>query len=159
GNQERHHHILQRGELPEEVMELKHEPELTVSHRSQRLGAQLAVGMVIQSHGPVGGHIEGSEQVQQGALARSASTHNGHELTPAHREIHPGKDVDDTSVASPVHFAEPLRLEYRVHSCLIASTGVSDAAEREGYTVARTAMAKLASTTINASLASTCTGR
>ncbi len=37
GNEERHHHVLQRGKLPKQVMELKHKAELLVPHSGQGL--------------------------------------------------------------------------------------------------------------------------
>ena len=97
--------------------------------------------------------------MEQRALARAAGPDDRDELAPAHLEIDPGEHLDRVAVAPLVHLPEALRLEDRAHSCRIASTGVRLAAAREGYTVASTAMARLAPTTTRTSRSSTWTGR
>ena len=123
--QQRHHDVLERGELPKQVMELEDEPDLPVPHRRELGLGLLAVGAAVETHRAARRRIERAEQVQQRALARSARADDGDELTPAHRQIDPGQDLDRAAVAPLVDLAQTLRLENGAHSWRIASTGVS----------------------------------
>src|SRR3954467_5011175 len=97
--------------------------------------------------------------MEQRTLARAAGSHDGHELAPVHAEIDPRQNLDGIPIAPPIRLPQRLRLEHGCHSWRIASTGVRAAAERDGYTVAKRAMARLASTTTPTSCHSMCTGR
>ena len=48
GDQQRHHHVLQRGELPEQVMELEDEPQLSIADCGQALGGFVAIRLAAQ---------------------------------------------------------------------------------------------------------------
>ena len=47
-DQQRQHYVLQRGELPEQMMKLEHEPDLPVPHQGQRVFGQLPEGAAVQ---------------------------------------------------------------------------------------------------------------
>ena len=132
GDQQRHHHVLQRAELPQQVMELEDEADLPVPHRRERGGGLLAVHQPVEPDLARRRRVEGAQQVEQRALARAARPHDGDELPPAHRQVHARQHLDRGAVAAAVQLPESLGLEDRAHSWRIASTGVSPAAAREG---------------------------
>src|SRR5262249_36594085 len=129
------------------------------SHRRQLVGRLVAVGEPVEADYPRRRRVERAEQVEQRALAGPARADDGDELAAGDPEIHPRQHLDRGAVAAGVALAEVLRLEDRAHSWRMASTGVRPEADREGYSVASTAIARLAATTTKTSRTSTCTGR
>src|SRR6266508_506089 len=137
------------------MVELEHESDLPIPDCGELRRSLLGVHLAVEPHGAAGRQVQGAQQVKQRALPGPARPHDGHELASAHRQVHPGQHLNGGAVPALVDLPEAHRLEDCAHSCRIASTGVRPAAELEGYRVASTAMARLAITTITASIAST----
>lgn len=68
-------------------MELENEPDMQVPESSQFLVLLLEGLLAIEYHQSVVGFVNGSQNMQQGALARSASSHYGHNLTLVHFKV------------------------------------------------------------------------
>ncbi len=91
-HERRHAGILQRGELGEQVMELKYESDppipkfrlLCVSHPKEILP--------IKRNGPPGRFIKGSDNMEQGAFAGSRSSHDRHQFASVNLKIDPLED-------------------------------------------------------------------
>ena len=113
-------------------MELEHETDLAVSHQRQGVGIELAEVPAVELDVSGGGHVQGSEQMEQRALARAAGADDGDELASGHREVDARQHLDREAVASLVDLPQTGGFEDRAHSWRIASTGVSPAAVREG---------------------------
>jgi hypothetical protein len=79
-DQGRHHGVLQRVELGQQVMELEHEPDGAVAERRQLVGRKGADILAADVDAALGRSVQGSQQVEQGALARSRGTHHRHHL-------------------------------------------------------------------------------
>src|SRR3954452_9628085 len=97
--------------------------------------------------------------MQQRTLSRPAGPDDGHELSPIDAQIDASQHLNRVGVAAAIHFPQSLGFEHSRHSWRMASTGVRAAAERDGYTVAKRAIARLASTTTATSCHSMWTGR
>ena len=119
-------------ELPQQVVKLEDEPDLPVTHLGERRRTEFAEDLPVETNRTRRRGVQGAEQVEQRALPGAAGADDRDELSAIHGKVHTGEDLDRGAVATAIDLAEPFRLENRAHSCRIASTGVSEAAEREG---------------------------
>ena len=145
---QRDHHVFLGAEIAQQVMELKDETHGAIPERRQR---HVVEPTEIRSSDPdvaASGTVQRSEQVQERALARSAGPDDRHHLTPAHLERHAIQHRQQSTITANEDFRQIDRFQNR-HSCRMASTGNNREACRAGYTVARAAIARLA-TMINA---------
>src|SRR5690606_22216462 len=126
-------HVLERGELAQEVMKLKHESDLPVPHRGELLRRQVAVGRSIEAYGAVGRLVQRAEEMQKSALARAARAHYRDELAAGYVEIGARQHVDRLAIAAEIDLAQSFRAENAGHSCRIASTGAKRDAVCDGY--------------------------
>ena len=131
-DQQRHHHILQRVELAEQVVKLEYEADLPVPHIGQLGRRALAVSGALQQDFARRGDIKRPEQVEQRAFPRTARAHDGHEFTPGDAQVNAGQHFDQAPIAAAISLLQATRFQDRAHSCRIASTGVSRAADRDG---------------------------
>ena len=85
----RHHHVLQRGEFGQQMMELIDEAERAVAQLAARGIGEL--GHLLPGHIdlPRGGGIQAAQQMQQRALSRARRADNGHGLARLHRQVQP----------------------------------------------------------------------
>ena len=80
GGDRRHEHILQDRALRQEVVVLKNKADGAVAKLGQlRLGKGGRV-LVVQEHPPGSRRLQRAQNIQQGALARAAGTHDRHVL-------------------------------------------------------------------------------
>ncbi len=90
GDAQRHHHVLQRGELAQQMMKLEHEPHAsgcaapTSVSSSERCSSSPASRTV-----PRGRAVERAEHVQQRALPRAARADDRHHLAAGDLQIGP----------------------------------------------------------------------
>ena len=126
GDQQRHHHVLQRAELPQQVVELEDEPDLPVPHRRER-GRRSARRRPARRAGP--GPPSAYPARRAGGAACSSPRRSRRRWPRTRPRATARSTPDSTSIGLPspaaVDLAEPLRLEDRAHSWRIASTGVS----------------------------------
>ena len=76
-----YHHVLQGGELGQQLVELEHEPNLFVAELGQFAlfhGAHIGA---VYLYGTCIGAVQRAHNLQQGGLACAAGTHNAHDLT------------------------------------------------------------------------------
>ncbi len=158
-DQQRHHHVLERGELGQQVVELEDEADLPIAQVVLLLGGQRLILGTVQRDAAAGRFVEGAEEVQQGALARTARADDGDDLATVHREVHMLQHFQQGAVAAPEHPPDARGFEGHAHSYRIASTGFRLAACHAGYNVATVATVTLARTIMIRSSGSTCTGR
>ena len=110
-DQQRHGHVLDGGELAQQVVELVDETQLVI--------AQLPPGrfrkriQALAGHGhPAGiGLIQPAQQVQQRALARARGPNDGHHLAGRHGEVDVLQD-GELACALVVVLPEPLALQH-----------------------------------------------
>src|SRR5258708_2466054 len=102
--------------------------------------------------------VEAAEQMQQGALSRSARSDDGDDLTSLDRQVQAVEYLDRSAISAAVGLGQFDRLE-DAHSWRMASTGYRLAAWRAGYSVATAAIAMLASTIDTTSKGCVATGR
>lgn len=142
---QRHHNVLQRGELAQEVMKLKHETDGTVPQQPELRLVPTVNRLATDHHVATGGFVERAEHVQQSALPRTAGPDDGDHLATVDGEIDAAQNVENAPIAAEVGLVQIMRFEDgHCHSCLIASIGKRRDAWMDGYTVAIAAMAMLA---------------
>ena len=121
---ERHHHVLERGELAKEVVKLKYETHRTVAKRSELLVIQPVDGLTTDDHITATRPVERAEHMQERGLAGAAGTDDRHHLARADGEIHSAQHVDRAAIPADVRLVKVVRFEYgHGYSCLIASIG------------------------------------
>jgi hypothetical protein len=88
GDQAGHHHVLQRGEFRQQVVELEHEADVLVTEGAQRAASQ--AHYVRAGNGQCTGvrPLQGAEDLQQRGLAGPAGAHNAHHFALGHRQVH-----------------------------------------------------------------------
>ena len=87
-----HHHVLQRGQLGKQMIELEDEAEHAVAHRiAMPVGTVVDPLAVDQDRSRVGG-VEQAQDVQERALARAAGTHHGDHLAAFDLQVDPAED-------------------------------------------------------------------
>src|SRR5688572_10702633 len=155
---QRHHHVLECAELAQEMVELEHEADLLVAEPREIFVAQAGEVHPADGDAAAGGSIERAKDVQQRALPGAARADDRHHLTLLHGDGDAIEHRQQTSISADELLREIDSLQHG-HSCRIASTGYSRAACRAGYSVARAAIARLASTIIATSSTRVSTGR
>ncbi|MNH15811.1 hypothetical protein D3C79_754330 [compost metagenome] len=93
-DQQRHAHVLQRGEFRQQVMELVDEAQRAVAQQATGTlteGRQLFAG---QPDAALGRGVEAAQQVEQGTLARTRTADNGHPLTGVQLQLQTGQHLN-----------------------------------------------------------------
>ena len=115
-DQEGHHHVLQGGEFPQEMMELKDKAQLAVPQLGEGGRVQVGVARAVEPDVSARGPIQRAEQVQQGALPGSRRAHDGDELAAVDLELHGAQHLERLAVAAGEYLADPPGFEQRRHS-------------------------------------------
>src|SRR5438105_12651173 len=108
---QRHHHVLEGGELPQQVMKLEDEahsaiaqlPELGLISTVHRLASDYYI--------TARRFVQCSEHVHQRTLARTAGADDGDHLAARHRQIDAVQDVQLVSVAADVGLVNVMSFE------------------------------------------------
>src|SRR6478672_2194059 len=156
-NPQWHHHVLERGELAQEMVELEHESDRAVSQRGDRIVGQVADRLAVDQHLAGRRSVQRPQQVQKRALARSARTDDRDHLAPRDLQVDRIEHLDRPAVTADVRLREGSCFQHR-HS-RIASTGSRRDACSAGYTVAAAAIRRLATTVTVMSSGCRATGR
>ena len=88
GDHQRREHVFQRGQLGQEVIELEDHAEMAVPQGVAAGGGEIVDPPAAVMDFALVGRIEGTQQVQQGALAGAALADDGQELPLPHAEAH-----------------------------------------------------------------------
>src|SRR2546426_8487524 len=115
-DREGHHHVLQRGEFPQEMVELKDKPQLAVPQLGELVGIQVGVARAVEPDVPARRAVECAQQVQQRALAGSRSAHDRYELSAVHLELHAAQHFERLAVAAREHLPDRPAFQQRAHS-------------------------------------------
>ena len=115
-DQEGHHHVLQRGEFPQEMVELEDEPQLTVPELGERRRIQVGIAGPVEPDVSPGRPIQRPQEVQQGALPGSRRAHNRHELATADLEVHAAQHLERLAVTASEHLPDAPGREQGRHS-------------------------------------------
>src|SRR4051812_47201594 len=83
-NTEGHHHVLERGELAQEMMKLEHETDRAVPQGGDRVVLQLVDRSRVDQDLAAGRPVERPQKVEEGALPRSAGTDDRDHLAASH---------------------------------------------------------------------------
>ncbi len=75
-----HGHVLDRGELGQEVVKLEDEPDGLVAQRGEARAAERGGGLAVEKDGTAGGQVEGADAVQERRLAGARGADDGDEL-------------------------------------------------------------------------------
>ena len=92
-DEERHRHVLHRGELGKEVVELVDEAERAVAHPPALGLAHRAEGLALDRHRARRGRIQAAEDVQQRRFAGAGAPHDGNALAGMYVEVHAVQDL------------------------------------------------------------------
>ena len=87
-NPQRHGHVVQGAELGQQMVELVDKAQVAVAPLALLGRAQGRQQLALQLHRTLGGGIEATEQMQQGAFARARSAHDGQRLARVHGQVH-----------------------------------------------------------------------
>src|SRR5436190_22359159 len=104
------------------MMELEYESDLLVPECRQRFIVQSVERDTADGDMPARRTIQGSQQMQECALARAACADDRHHLTLSHFHRYVVEHGQEPAVAADEGLGEMRRPKSR-HSCLIASTG------------------------------------
>ena len=113
-DQLRHHHVLERGQLGKQVIELEDEPERAVAQSVAMPFRTVVDALAIEQDRPRIGGVEQAEDVQQRALARPAGPHHGDHLAALDLQIDPAQHRD-LVLPLPVALAQTDRREMTCH--------------------------------------------
>ena len=86
-DQERHHHVFQRGKFGQQVVELVNEAEVAVAQRAEGFLAHLREVAAEQGDAAGGGFVEAAEDVQQGGFAAAGRADDADALARADAQI------------------------------------------------------------------------
>jgi hypothetical protein len=85
---QRHGHVVQRAELGQQVVKLVDETQVPVAQFALLRRRERGKLLPPQPHLPAGGRIQPAQKVQQRALARAGSAHDGQRFAGAHLQVH-----------------------------------------------------------------------
>src|SRR5688500_19271526 len=97
---QRHHDVLERAELAQEMMELEHEADLLVAEPRELFVAQAGEVHAADGDEAAGRTIERAEDVQQRALPGAARADDGHHLTLLHGDGDAIEHRQQTSISA-----------------------------------------------------------
>ena len=111
GDERRHHHVLERRELGQQVVELEHEADGLVAKRRQGLRPHPADIVPREVDLAGRGGVERADEVQQRALPSARTPDDRHLLPCVHFEVDASQHVDLTStvgerLVQPTNFQE-----------------------------------------------------
>ena len=109
----RHHDVLERRELPEQMMELKDEADLLVPDPSQLVVSPPLERFPVDLHAPLRRPVQGPQHVEQRALPRATRADDRHHLPTRQREPHVVEDVQNAAVPSAKRLDDPFGDENR----------------------------------------------
>ncbi len=89
----RDENVLQHGALREQAMILKHEADLAIPERRERLGRELVRILTRDTDRAARGRLESANDVEQGALARSRRPHHRRRFPPPQGERRLGEHL------------------------------------------------------------------
>src|SRR4029077_5384119 len=122
----RHHHVLESGKLPQQVVKLKYEPDGAIPELSELRFIAPVNGLATNYNITARGFVECTQHVHESALAGAAGADDRDHFTALNGEIHAIQHVEHVSVSADIGLIDVVRLEYgHRHSCLIASIGKS----------------------------------
>ena len=110
-NQRRHHDILQRGQVKEEMMELEHESYPPVPDVGGLLVAEGAEVAAVQTHSSRGRSVESTQKMKERGLSGTACPHDRYRLALIQGEVQPSEDVQIGPRDSRIGTAEAASLE------------------------------------------------
>ena len=93
-NEERHHDIFEGRELHHKVVELEDKPQAFVAKMGQCLVVEAEKVLSLKENSPLGGAVQSSQYMQEGALASTGCPQNAKGLSRVHIEIHTLEDVE-----------------------------------------------------------------
>jgi hypothetical protein len=145
-NAQRHFDVFERGELGQQVMKLKNEPNMTVPESHPRRVVHLIDQGISNPNHPGVKRIKPAQKMQQRALAHAGRADDGDHFALFDGQIQTMEHFEAAS-RGPVRLDEPSNLDKR-HAgywFLSASAGSSRPAWRDGYNVAsrQTAIAEI----------------
>ena len=138
GDQQRHHHVLERGELAQQVMELEHEADRAVPDLRQAPRSPACTALARDANFARRRPVERAQHVQQRALPGAALADDRHHLaarTVSDDAVEHADDRRRRRRCTPSTHVRSLRAPAcrpARHSWRIASTGNSRAACRAG---------------------------
>ena len=94
GDTQRHLDVFERGELRQQMMELKDETHVPISERHTRLVGQRMNGSVAQNDRAAVKCVKTTQDVQERTLADTGGPDDGDHLTRANVEIDAAQDFD-----------------------------------------------------------------
>ena len=80
GDQRRYHHVLQRRELRQELVELEDEADVLVAESGQLLATEAARLRAVYNEAPAIRRVQRADNLEQGGLARAAGAYDRHDL-------------------------------------------------------------------------------
>jgi hypothetical protein len=108
----RHQHIFKKGALGQEVVRLKHETDLAVPHRCKFEIVQPTHVPAAQQDLAAGWPIQGADDLQEGALARSRWADDGERFTGRDFETNIPQDGErGTAIRRPVLFRHRVQFQ------------------------------------------------
>ena len=91
---QRHRHVVQRAELGQQVMKLINKTQVLIAQAPLLPSAQARELLAHEEHLALRGRVQPSEQVQQGALARTRGSDDGDGLARLHRQVDATQHLD-----------------------------------------------------------------
>ena len=102
--------VLPYAEHRHQIVGLEYKADLPSPEDGQLLVLEGEDVAAVHRHFAACGPVQAAQHMQQGALARPRRPHNGDELAPLHRQVHPVQGLD-LGVAGAVVFFQAFRLQ------------------------------------------------
>ena len=107
--QHRNQNILQHRQMRKQVVGLKDKANVEVTELRQFISGHHGQVLAVDDDGSLVRLIQRSQQIQEGALARSTGTNNGYALLGSHAEVDLIQDPD-LMITRPERFGNPSNL-------------------------------------------------
>ncbi len=91
---QRHRHVVQRGELRQQVVELVDEAQAAVAHRALAALGQPDGKLAVHRHRTAGRHVQEAQDMQQRALAGARGADDGDHLAARHGQADVAEHFD-----------------------------------------------------------------
>src|SRR5690606_32634965 len=112
-DEERHHRVLQRGEIRQQVMGLEDEADGVVAKPRQLRLVPPKERLPLEEDLPCAGLVQSAEDVQERALSGAGLAEERHHLALVQRQVESTQDLDPPLSRQPVVLAQRPRLEER----------------------------------------------